>query len=186
MEQYVEAYRTVIRNLNKDNVIAHGVSGVVFKIADNVVAKHPFQEPAITEGSIYDQLGPHARITKLLGNYKSVIFLERLPYNLRLVLDEMQKNGKRVESKQSILWAQQLVDGLSHIHSCSVLQVDIGPHNILLDKDYNLKFVDFAGSSINGSKPCVFAGTKFSHPNLPDEQPSIHPSCLLLAQCCMK
>ena len=52
-------------------------------------------------------------------------------------------------------WAGQLIDGLGYIHSKGVLQADVGCHNLLLDKNDNLKLCDFAGASIDGEKATV-------------------------------
>ena len=45
-----------------------------------------------------------------------------------------------------------------------MLQGDIGCHNLLLDNDDNVKLCDFAGSSIDGSKPYVGYGKGFKRP----------------------
>jgi serine/threonine protein kinase len=61
----------------------------------------------------------------------------------------------------------QIEQALEHAHSCGVLQVDIGPHNVLLDWAENVKLTDFAGSSIDGSAPLVEPSPHFEHPSMP-------------------
>ncbi|KAG4429865.1 hypothetical protein IFR05_014649 [Cadophora sp. M221] len=53
------------------------------------------------------------------------------------------------------------------------MQVDIGPHNILLDWDENAKLSDFAGSSLDGSEPAVFTSAHSEHPAMPAANPSV-------------
>ncbi|KAI9707810.1 MAG: hypothetical protein M1836_000772 [Candelina mexicana] len=52
-------------------------------------------------------------------------------------------------------WARQLTDVLRYVHSKRVIHCDLGTHNILLDKDLDIKLIDFAGSSIDSSAPLV-------------------------------
>lgn len=45
-----------------------------------------------------------------------------------------------------------------------MLQVDIGPHNILLDQNNDARLSNFAGSSIDGSDPEVLPSHHSQHP----------------------
>jgi serine/threonine protein kinase len=59
-------------------------------------------------------------------------------------------------------WSVQIAQGLAYIHSRVVLQSDIGCHNIMLDQQGNLKFSDFAGSSIDGAVSDVCSDVHYS------------------------
>ncbi|KAL1636214.1 hypothetical protein SLS56_001193 [Neofusicoccum ribis] len=61
-----------------------------------------------------------------------------------------------------------------------VLQVDVGPHNVLLDWDENAKLSEFAGSSINGSKPLVAPSEHSEHPDFPAATPSVQSEMFAL------
>ncbi|KFH41421.1 hypothetical protein ACRE_078650 [Hapsidospora chrysogenum ATCC 11550] len=51
--------------------------------------------------------------------------------------------------------------------------VDIGTYNVLLDWDEDVKLCDFAGSSLDGSKPTVAPSAHSTHPRISITQPSI-------------
>jgi hypothetical protein len=58
--------------------------------------------------------------------------------------------------------------------------MDISLYNILLDEDYNIKFINFIGCLINGSKLSMFTSIKFRHSKLPDERPLIQSELFAL------
>jgi serine/threonine protein kinase len=84
-----------------------------------------------------------------------MLVLERLQYSLRKRLWDLRDAGQLPPPQDVLRWAAQIVQALQHAHSRGVLQVDIGPHNVLLDWNENVKLGDFAGSSIDGSAPSV-------------------------------
>jgi len=72
---------------------------------------------------------------------------------------------------EAIRLAMEAAKGLAYVHSCGIVQGDVGCHNMLLDYQGSLKLADFAGSSVGGSEATVDyeAGSK-----LPGEsEPSI-------------
>jgi hypothetical protein len=60
-----------------------------------------------------------------------------------------------------------------------VKQVDIGTYNVLFDWEDNAKLSDFAGSSLDGSKPTVAPSAHATHPRLSVSKPSVHSKSLL-------
>jgi serine/threonine protein kinase len=52
-------------------------------------------------------------------------------------------------------WALEAADGLAYIHSKGVVHADVGCHNIIVDNASHVKFIDFAGSGIDGEAPLV-------------------------------
>ncbi|KAH9216720.1 kinase-like domain-containing protein, partial [Leptodontidium sp. 2 PMI_412] len=109
----------------------------------------PGSRTAYQARQIYDRLGPHPYITKLLCTHKGMIVLERLQYPPRRRLLDIREQKQLPVARDVVRWARQTAQALQHIHSCGVMQVDIGPYNILLDWDENAKLSDFAGSSID-------------------------------------
>lgn len=53
---------------------------------------------------------------------------------------------------------------MQYFHAKGVLQVDMGLHNLLVDWDDNVKYCDFSGSSIDGSRPTVVVSPTAQHP----------------------
>ncbi|KAI1979449.1 hypothetical protein LOZ53_000661 [Ophidiomyces ophidiicola] len=169
----------------KDKVIdlpwvSTGVSGLVVEASDSAVIKFPVtgenRAQAQIECAIYKRLGLHPQITKLLSiQHDDMLVLERLQCPLRQRLLDLRNAGRSSPTQSEILrWASQIGLGLEYIHSRGVFQIDIGAHNVLLDWDDNVKLNDFAGSSLDGSKPLILCGTRFEHPSFPSSQnPSI-------------
>jgi serine/threonine protein kinase len=165
--------------------ISRGVSSLVYQLSPSAVIKTPCglpnsHEQLVVEHTIYKRLGPHPHITKLLGTYRDKIILERLQFPLRKRLWDLRDAG-RVPPKPDVLrWAAQIALGLQHLHSRGVLQVDVGPHNVLLDWDDNAKLSDFAGSSIDGSRRLVCPGRRAEHPDIPAGAPSVRSEIFAL------
>lgn len=156
----------------------HGISGAVFQISEAAVIKKPLSGDTCraqldVERRIYERLGPHPYITSLLATHKDMIVLERLQYPLRQRLLDFRKNNQRPPSQTVVQWAWQIAQAFRHIHSCGVMQVDIGTYNVLLDWNEDVKLSDFAGSSLDGSEPTVAPSAHSTHPKFPITQPSI-------------
>ncbi len=158
--------------------ITNGISGATFAVSESAIIKIPLpiencKEQLAIERQIYERLGPHPYITKLLYTHKGMIVLERLQYPLRRRLLDIRKQKQLPVAQDVVRWARQTTQALQHIHSRGVMQVDIGPHNILLDWDENVKLSDFVGSSLDGSEPMVFPSAHSEHPDMPTANPSV-------------
>jgi serine/threonine protein kinase len=154
----------------KLTIMSIGPFGMVCEMSDSIVIKLPLREEYRAafdiECKIYQRLGTHPSITRLIEVREGRLLLEHLQCPLRKRLEDLHQERKKPSYEQTLLWAQQITDGLSYLHSKRVLQVDIGAHNILLDWNNNVKLCDFAGSSIDDSEPTVYPGIRFSHPKL--------------------
>jgi len=124
------------------------------------------------ERRIYERLGPHPYITKFFCAHKDMIVLERLKYPLRKRLFDLREHNQLPMSHDVVRWALHITQALQYIHSCGVMQVDIGAHNVLLDQYETAKLSDFAGSSLDQSKPTVAPSAHSEHPNMPHTKPS--------------
>lgn len=167
--------------------ISRGVSAVFCAVSNSAVIKAPYdtdesRHQLEIERTIYERLGSHPHITRLLSIHDNggVIVLERLQYPLRKRLWDLRDAGQRAPAQDVLRWALQTTQALGHVHSCGVFQVDIGPHNLLLDWDENVKLSDFAGSSIDGSEPLVLPSVRSEHPRFPSTTPSIRSEIFAL------
>ena len=113
------------------------------------------------ETRIYQRLRDHPCICKYIREEKDGIILERLGETLRKYLQRLLRNGQTVGFDQAVEWSGQAAEGLAYLHSKEILQGDIGCHNLLLDQHNNLKFCDFAGSSIDGEDPTVCCDVRY-------------------------
>ena len=156
----------------------HGMSGVVIEAPNMTVTKRPFPGEEFKaqldiERRIYKRLGQHPYITRFITADSDEIVLERLQYPLRTRLLELRSNNQRPPIQTVLRWARQIAQAFHHVHSCGVLQVDIGAYNVLLDWNDGAKLCDFAGSSLDGSEPMVAPSAHATHPRISITHPSI-------------
>ncbi|KIX92115.1 uncharacterized protein Z520_12199 [Fonsecaea multimorphosa CBS 102226] len=160
--------------------ISQGGSGAVFALDDKTVIKVAIGSEEdhgdhMVEREIYGRLGHHPRIVKCISIHDKGIILERLQYPLRLRLIELRQKNELPAEAQIFKWSKQTSEAMQDIHGKSVLQVDIGTHNLLLDHQDNIKLCDFAGSSIDHGEPTVLPG---GHEGfqlfIGNKKPSIH------------
>ncbi|KAF2010742.1 kinase-like protein [Aaosphaeria arxii CBS 175.79] len=165
--------------------VATGTSGVLFEIGRGRVVKVAYDTPEATEKlvieeKIYERLGIHPYITRLVYEYNRMIVLEQHVCTMRQHLAYTRHLGERPQKDQVFEWAIWISQALHHAHSQNVLQVDIGPHNVMLTSDAIPKLCDFAGSSIDGSRPSVEPPPHGAYPYMRDGMPSIHSEIFAL------
>lgn len=171
---------TIQGSVYKLPFLSAGVSSMVYELSNEAVIKAPCgtdisQRQLNTERDIFYRLGPHPHIVKLLDEYDGMIILERLQqYPLRKRLWDLRDTGEVPPSNDVIRWALQIAQALDHANLLRVFQVDIGTYNMLLDDSGNVKLADFAGSSIDGTKPTVYPSAHCTHPALYSKGPSIY------------
>ncbi|KAM5476276.1 hypothetical protein MauCBS54593_000961 [Microsporum audouinii] len=149
--------------------VNRGVSGIVFAVDELSVIKTPTggeenAEELRVERKILERLGDHPRIVKLLYTYKDLIVLERLRYPLRFRIWELREDGRTASQEDVLKWSAQAAEGMQYLHENGIFQVDVGLHNLLVDWDDNVKYCDFSGSSIGGSRPTVVVSPTAQHP----------------------
>lgn len=165
--------------------ISHGISGATFAVSDSIVIKKPLpgdncKEQLDIERRIYERLGPHPYITRFFCAHRDMIVLERLKYPLRKRLYDLREHNQLPKGQDVVRWALQITQAIHYIHSHGVMQVDIGAHNVLLDQYETAKLSDFAGSSLDKSKPTVAPSAHSEHPNMPHTKPSIQSELFAL------
>lgn len=166
-------------------LISLGISGAVYAVSDAIVIKKPIplpncKEQIDVECKIYTRLGQHPSITKFLGVYQGMPLLERLQYPLRKRLWELRDKKELPVSQDVVRWALHICEGLAHVHSRNVLQVDISAANVLLDWEDNAKLSDFAGSSIDGCPPLALPSLHSEHPRWPAAYPTLRSELFAL------
>lgn len=152
----------------KGKLISGGVSGVIELLESGQVLKSPHvgrraadsQEGLKIEARIYQHLGYHPRLIRLF-NYsaKEGLSLEYMPN--RNLKQYLRTHSKEITLDQRLQWACEVAEGLQFLHSRGVIHCDLRPSNLLLDSDLRLKVADFAGSSLDGSKPTIHGDRRF-------------------------
>ncbi len=161
-------------------LIGCGISGSVFEYGPGEVVKIPHEDENgggdgprdhEIERRIYERLGHHEHLVKVIEVLPEAgIVMERLKEPLYDRLDTLLSQGKRPSSDEIWRWTRQIAQGLQYFHSKNVRQGDISSKNLMLDDDDNIKFVDFAGSSIDCEPAHVWAGSRGQAPG-PTDRP---------------
>ncbi|PLB45567.1 kinase-like protein [Aspergillus steynii IBT 23096] len=137
--------------------VAAGTVSVVYAVDENRVIKTrpssgDFERRAyVVEIRSYERLGYHERI----ASYEVVeegLLLERGTC-LRKMLQSARSST--IPQAMKLQWAREAAEGLAYIHSRGVIHADVGCHNIIVDHANHVKFIDFAGSGIDGEAPLV-------------------------------
>lgn len=61
----------------------------------------------------------------------------------------------KITIRTRLRWAHEASEGLSYIHSKRIIHADVGCHNLILDRLGHIRFIDFAGSGIEGEPSLV-------------------------------
>ncbi|CAG8948113.1 unnamed protein product [Penicillium salamii] len=142
--------------------VAAGTTSVVYAIDnENVIKLRPtsgdFERQAYAiEIRCYERLGHHERIAFHKVAEKGLIL--ECGTCLRGILrgiDERSVGESTISWTLKLQWALETAEGLAYIHSKGIIHADIGCHNIIVDKNEHAKFIDFAGSGIDGEAPKV-------------------------------
>ena len=149
--------------------LAHGSSGVVYKYSADKVIKRPHgttdsRRDHDIEQEIYTHLKFHPRLVHVFTLSKGAITMERLKEPLVVRLMDLREDARAPTRLEILRWAAQIAEGLQYIHSKGVLQADIGSQNLMLDINDNLKFIDFAGSSIDDKESFICSGVHYQAP----------------------
>ncbi|KAF2206537.1 hypothetical protein CERZMDRAFT_25598, partial [Cercospora zeae-maydis SCOH1-5] len=76
-----------------------------------------------------------------------------------------------ITSAQRLQFAADAAEGLHLLHRAGVIHGDINSWNFLIDDDFRLRIIDFAGSTIDGEPGSAFEGFRYCLPR-PIHDPS--------------
>lgn len=155
--------------------LGSGATGIVFAIDESKVAKIHLGSPTSvedfeTERAVYRCFNQKLKdkqcdyVLRCLDteNPRGLVF-ERCQETLRKRLKSI---GETEREEHALKWARQAAEALAWVHTCGIVQGDVGCHNMLLDISDNVKLADFAGSSINGSEASVEYEVRSQLPDL--------------------
>ena len=115
------------------------------------------------EADIYRRIGPHVRLVRLISHSSKGLVLEYMANGD--VKTYLQKHdNESISMSLKLKWAYQTAEAVNLLHSNGIIHCDIKPRNLLLDADLNIKIIDFAGSSMDGSKQTAGEATRFYLP----------------------
>lgn len=140
-----------------DSFIAAGTVSVIHAVDENTVIKirpssRDFERQAYDiEIRSYERLGTHKCIASCKVTEEGLL-LERGTC-LRGMLRSVSESA--IPWAMKLRWALEAADGLTYIHIKGIIHADVGCHNIIVDNADHIKFIDFAGSGIDGEAPLV-------------------------------
>lgn len=140
-------------NLWKLAFLDRGISGIVFAIDDfSVIKTRTGGELKVrefeVEQRIFERLGVHPRVVKVLCTFQGMLVLEHLLCPLRTRTMELRDKGLVPSTTGILKWSAKAAEGMQYLHEKKIFQVDIGLHNLLLDWDENIKYCDFPGARL--------------------------------------
>jgi serine/threonine protein kinase len=139
-------------------MVGSSTSALVLKIDDSCVIKVNKPEMTKTEHKAYrlfETVGESLYILKCIDyNHPQGLIFERL--DSRSIAERLLE--ERFLCAITIPWARQLALGLEYLHKNEIIHADLTCRNLLVDEDGNLKIIDFAGSSVHGSKAVSCCG----------------------------
>ncbi|KAJ2796832.1 hypothetical protein H4R20_005403 [Coemansia guatemalensis] len=148
------------------DIIGFGTSGLVGDISDSEVLKmyKPGDQESTNEINreilIYKTLGSHENIMGFIEASEHGVKLERMKHgNVRSYL-----SSNDVEMGDRVKWCKQMCRGLAHIHERGVFHCDLNGSNVFIDKNFNLKIGDFAGSCNQNTESLVLEGARYYLP----------------------
>jgi len=163
----------------KGKFISAGLSGIVELLSSGLISKSPHPGALLgpdsrieiaNEAKIYAHLGPEPGLIRMESYTEGVLLLQYMPNgNLK---DYLRAHSNTISMSQRLQWACEAADRVRLLHSRDVIHCDIKPENFLLDAELCLRIVDFASSSLKGSRVLECRTTRFSLPRGPREQPT--------------
>lgn len=139
--------------------IAAGSCSRVYAIDENRVIKRRPETSDEYRNQVYNieifaykRLGTNPRIATLIEVNNEGLILERGEC-LRQKLQSSASDEIKLDSK--LQWAQEAAEGLVYIHRRDIIHADVGCHNVLLMPSGHIKYIDFAGSGIDGNPALV-------------------------------
>lgn len=157
----------------RGDFVALGANSLVERLPNGGIVKTPFEDPArgdckrdlTTEATIYQLLGKHPRLIDIRSwdATQHALVMEYMPNGT--LKQYISNNYKQIPQQEQLRWARQAAHGLKLLHASTVLHCDVGPHNFLLDADFNLKIADFSGSSVNGSSATICPSIRYRAPD---------------------
>ncbi|KAB8356527.1 hypothetical protein FH972_024110 [Carpinus fangiana] len=132
-------------------IIGRGNIACIGTVDETTVLKFPqddddeFLEAMHIERQILTHLGDHPRIIRYLGYSSNGTYLRRAENG---DLETFIKNSGLEDLPTGVQtkWVRQLLEGVTYIHLMGIIHCDLGPRNVLVDKDLNLVLSDFGGS----------------------------------------
>ncbi|KAJ5208403.1 hypothetical protein N7449_002782 [Penicillium cf. viridicatum] len=139
-----------------DSFIAAGTVSVIHAVDENTVIKirpsGDFERQAYNiKIRSYERLGLHERIASYEVTEEGLLL--ECGTCLRGVLWSVSESA--IPWAMKLQWALEAADGLTYIHSKGIIHADVGCHNVIVDNASHIKFIDFAGSGIDGEAPLV-------------------------------
>ena len=101
-------------------------------------------EPLTRESKIAWQLGEHQHINKVIDyGFADDEYFAVFEYIDGVRLDQLIDSPVKQSEKRILLWALQILSAEQHMYDKGYLFRDLKPQNIMVDKNGNIKLVDF-------------------------------------------
>lgn len=134
--------------LSLKDLLGAGTSGFAGRVDGAVKWTLPDKVHFIErERKVYNHLGSHPGILRYYGPVENGILLEFAHHGS--IRQYRMNYDPVIPPATKLRWIQQITSTICFIHSKGVLHADVSCNNIFLDRDFNAKVADFAGSVID-------------------------------------
>ena len=101
------------------------------------------------------------KLYEVLDTLKNINLVMEFVGGLSLHAYIKKQTSKKLEEKEAKIIFKQIVEAIKYCHSLNVVHRDIKLENVLIDKEKNIKVIDFAFSTISGigKTSKLFCGT---------------------------
>lgn len=99
----------------------------------------------------------HPGVMKVLPNSDHSQFYMAMEWVDGRLLRQLMNEQKKFPTERAVKLALQIAAALEYIHSHGVVHRDLKPENIMVDKDDNIKLIDFGIAANVGSRRLTFA-----------------------------
>ncbi|ROT35679.1 kinase-like protein [Sodiomyces alkalinus F11] len=161
--------------IDDNAIVGTGLSSWVLRV-DAVAKCYTNPDERDREVAIYERLGRHKSILPYYGTFEASVLLQFASHGT--VRQYLDCSHNMPPLAMRLLWAEQVTEAISFLHSKGIFHCDISYDNIFLDASCNALLGDFAGSSIDEKEPFGWYGTSHSHPDA--EEPSIQSEIFAL------
>ena len=99
-------------------------------------------------------------------NYNFMLLMEQVPgIPLSKFIALLNKNPAMISAKSYLQIARNLLQALLNIHLKNLIHCDITPNNIMIDENFNVRFIDFGLSRKTNNYNANLCGTPLYHPS---------------------
>ena len=159
----------VYNDFTKNHLLGEGAWGKVYSVIENATGKVYALKEIANINSNLDEITNHIiirghpNVCDIFGTfvYENSIIIVQEMCGFDLFDYVFNTPNNNITEKQKVKWMIQLLRAVNHCHNLGILHLDIKIENCVIDKDNNLKLIDFGFSQNETSIKHISSGTPY-------------------------